>query len=138
MAAVRVPRFHDAWPGYDQRHTHARFVQVPFAERPLRTVVGTKEKERIGGQVCAGRVQDRSQVVVRFGDRRGVTGAPLPGGRRVDTARRERQLIRIVTKILFGPRDVRPVTADEQAQRFGAAPRRFFRNSTAAGIPAWS
>ena len=89
IASVRVPGFTTPGPGDDQRHTNARVVEVPLAERPLRAVIARHHEERALAEMGARRVVDRAQVVVGLGHRVVVAGPERSRDRRVDEVGRD-------------------------------------------------
>ena len=77
-------RLHHSGPRDDQRHTNARVVEVPLAERPLCAVIARHQEERALAEMRARGVVDRAQVVVGLGHRVVIAGAERSRDRRVD------------------------------------------------------
>ena len=92
------------------------FVQRPLRERPLCALVGTEEENGSSRQILSSGLSNHPQVAVSPHHRRPVPRARQSSRRRVGDPRRQREIARLQGR-LPGPRHVRKVRADHEAQR---------------------
>src|SRR5687767_6766524 len=97
--------------------TNARVIQIPFAERPLRTVVTRVDEKKVGSELRTRQIVDVTQFRVGPGYIGVITRAEVACGRSVDMSDWNVDGISRVRRIC-GPRNVRGVRADEEAERF--------------------
>jgi hypothetical protein len=108
-------------PDGDQRGADAGVVEVPLAEGPLGAVVAGVEENGVGGaEDLAGGVEDGAELGVHVVDGGVVTRAGVAGLGGIDVGRGNRKAGGIVGRGILRPRDVRPIGADDEAERLGA------------------
>ena len=105
-------------PLRDERDADARVVEVPFAKRPLRTVIGGVDEERVSLHFVLRQRPQFTEQGVGTSNVRAVAGALFAGFRCVHMLGRQLQCSRIIACILT-PGHMRVPRAEEQAERLG-------------------